>query len=296
MVAPKKQARKRFYDIDAEAFVSPLDRAALQKLRQLPFLPQLVRKFNEFSADRLWYLENASQSIRCGSKQFPTLYRALKEACKILDAPEPELYLRCDPTFNAFSAGVSRPFILLHSALADLLEPDELLFVLGHELGHIKCGHLLYGMIGRMLIPMTQTIGQATLGVGNLVGKGMIAAFAEWMRQAEFSGDRAGLLVCQDPRTAYSTLMKIGCGSSRLSGEMSVDAFLDQARQYADLKVEGVAKIFSFMAYGWRDDHPQVVYRTKRLEEWVRSGEYEAILSGDYLRTVRPIADALPGD
>lgn len=36
--------------------------------------------------------------------------------------------------------------------------------------------------------------------------------------------------------------------------------------------------------YDWQLKHPQVVYRAKGLDQWIRSGTYEGILSGDYAR------------
>lgn len=275
---------RRLANISMEAFVSDTDKTALQNLQKLPLLPKLVQKFNEYAVDRVFYVENTSQSVRCGPKQFPTLYRLLQEACYTLDVPEPELYLRYDPTYNAYTAGVNRTFIVLHSSLVEHFTKEELLFILGHELGHIKCGHVLYGMIGRLLIPLTEAIGQVTLGMGQLVGMGLVAGFYEWMRQAEYSGDRAGLLACQDFQVACSAIMKLGCGSTHLNSEMSVDTFLEQARNHAEMKNEGAAKALTFMLYTWQLDHPQVVYRAKGLDEWHKSGAYELILAGDYPR------------
>jgi Zn-dependent protease with chaperone function len=129
-------------------------------------------------------------------------------------------------------------------------------------------------------------LGQATLGLGQLAGMGLVSAFFEWLRQAEFSCDRAGLLVCQNPRAAYSATMKLGCGETRYNEEMDVDVFLEQARHYSGMKgLEGMSKALLFLLYTWQLDHPQVVYRAKSLEEWVNDGSYDRILSGDYPRS-----------
>ena len=46
------------------------------------------------------------------------------------------------PTPNAYTLAVSgrRPFVVVHSALLELLTPLEVQSVLGHELGHLKVG------------------------------------------------------------------------------------------------------------------------------------------------------------
>jgi Zn-dependent protease with chaperone function len=277
--------RRRFPSLGAEAFVSPTDRAALNNLQQMPLLPMLLRKFHEVAVDRVFYVENSAGCVRCGPRQLPTLYRLMQEACAILDMPEPELYLQRHAEYNAYTAGVDRPFIVLYSELVEGFTNDELLFLFGHELGHIKCGHVLYQMMGRTLIPLLEALGQATLGIGQLAGIGLVSAFAEWMRQAEFSCDRAGLLACQDTRTAFTAIMKLGGGGTRFDSEMSVDAFLEQARQHADsARPEGIARALLFILYNWQLSHPQVVFRAKGLDEWIQSGAYERVLGGDFSR------------
>jgi Zn-dependent protease with chaperone function len=283
-----EKSRIRLRHLSYEAFVSPTDRIALQNLQRLPVLPNLIQKFNEYAWDKMYYALNTADSVRCTYDQFRSVYKMLREACRILDMPEPELYLRYSPAYNAFTAGVQQPFIVLHSSLANDFTDEELLFILGHELGHIKCGHVLYRMIGSMLIPLLQTIGQATLGLGNLAGRGILSGFLEWMRQSEFSCDRAGLLACQNPQAAFSATMKLGCGNSRFGDEMNVEAFLDQARNYTSMGgLEGVPKALLFFLYNWTLDHPQVIHRAKGLDDWLRSGAYDQILSGDYLRESR---------
>src|ERR1051326_6634912 len=184
--------RRRLHGIAAPTFMSSMDQTALRNLQQLPLLPVLVRKFNEIAVDRLLYVQNSAGSVRCGPRQLPSLHRLLQEACEILDVPEPELYLRQGESANASTAGVSRTFIVLNSDLVEHFTDAELLFVLGHELGHIKCGHVLYQMMGQMLIPLMEAVGQAALGIGQLAGLGLVSGFYEWMRQAEYSCDRAG--------------------------------------------------------------------------------------------------------
>lgn len=243
MANKTESGRVTFPYISSEAFVSDTDKAALQHLQKIPLLPTLVRKYNELSGDRIWYVQNAAESVRCSPKQFPTLYGLLREACNILHIPEPELYVRYSETYNAYTAGMNRTFIVLQSALVEDFTDEEILYIIGHEVGHIKCGHVLYQSLGRMLMPLLDAVGRATLGMGHLVGAGLVAGFFEWMRQAEYSCDRAGLLACQNPQVAFSATMKLGSGSTRFNGERSVDAFLEQAREYSDSGgLDGVAK------------------------------------------------------
>ncbi len=277
--------RTRFPHLDASAFVSETDRVALQNIQKIPLLPQLLRKFHEMAWDKISYARNSAESVRCGPNQFRTLHAMLRESCAVLHITEPELYIKQSEVFNAYTSGANQTFVVIHSRLVEVLTDEELLFVIGHECGHIKAGHVLYQELGRMLLPLLEMVGQATLGLGQLAGAGVVAAFFEWMRQAEMSCDRAGALVCQDPRVALSALMKMGSGSTRFDNEMNLDGFLDQARRHSEnVGLEGLSKALLFVLYNWQLTHPQVVYRAKGLDEWLHSGAYERVLNADYAR------------
>jgi Zn-dependent protease with chaperone function len=101
---------------------------------------------------------------------------------------------------NAFTAGVERPIVVVTSGAVDLLTHEELAFLIGHELGHIKSGHVLYHQMADILPLLGSIVASATLGMGGLVSTGIQLALLNWYRMSEFPADRAGLLVCKTPR------------------------------------------------------------------------------------------------
>jgi Zn-dependent protease with chaperone function len=48
-----------------------------------------------------------------------------------------------NPVPNAYTLAIAgrKPFIVVHTALLELLSPAEVQAVLAHELGHLKCDH-----------------------------------------------------------------------------------------------------------------------------------------------------------
>lgn len=277
--------RVRLPGIGSAAFVSDTDRVALENLQRLPLLPLVIRKFNEHAIDHLVYATNSAEGVRCGPNQYRSLHNLLREACTVMDVEEPELYVHYSPVNNAYTAGVKRPFIVLQSSVVDALTDEELIFVLGHELGHVKCGHVLYQMLAMFLLPLLDELGRVTLGVGRLAGMGLVMAFFEWLRQAEYSADRAGMLACQDREVGLKALMKLGGGSTRFNEEMDTGVFLDQARQHAEGQgMHAAAKMLLFFLYNRYLSHPLTVYRARGLDEWLGTGTYDRILAGDYSR------------
>ena len=271
--------------ISADAFVSDSDKWALDKLKKLPLVPQLVSKFYEVGIDRWLYCYNMSSTIRCGPNQYPTLYNIMRESCKVMDMPEVELYVSNNPFTNAFAGGVERPYVTLRSSMIDTMTDEELYFIMGHELGHIKSQHVLYRSVGYLLFPLLDLIGRRSMGATDVASYALFLAFFEWSRQAEFSCDHAGLLVAQSPQIATRSLIKLAAGPSRLSHELNEDAFMDQARAYQDAdSLDKLGKFVLFATMGKTLTHPMPVHRTQELERWVQTGAYDRILGGDYAR------------
>jgi len=285
---PTETARTRFPDISVDAFVAETDRKALAALQKIPLLPTVITKFHESGFDRWMYCWNMAMSVRCGPKQYKTLHNIAQECSEIMDMPTPEIYLTSNPFPNAYTGGVDRPYITLRSSIIDTLSDEQLYHLIGHELGHIKAGHVLYKSVAAMLMPLLEMLGRRTLGLGDVAQIGLTSAFFEWSRQAEITADRAGLLCSQNFSTSASANLMLTGGPNRLSHEANEAQFLDQARTYQDMNLfDSIGKMMVFMFYGMGSTHPMPVHRVQQLEHWYESGAYGRILSGNYSKVTK---------
>ena len=239
----KKKQLKTFPGLDAAEFQHPHDAAATEALGAVPGLDLVVSKVLEYGLERLYYLENIADNVRVTARMLPRLHRYLGWGCRILDVEEPELYVTLDPTPNAYTFGHKKPFIVLTSGLVELLGDEELLFTIGHELGHIKAGHVLYTILARNIATIVAAIGQATLGIGSLLGQGLVVALHDWYRKAELTADRAGLLCVQDLDPCVNVFMKLAGGGGRLWAEM------DRASSSPDRRLRGGGPLGAGRAY-----------------------------------------------
>ena len=105
-------------------------------------------------------------------------------------------------------------------------------------------------------------------------------ALLEWFRAAELSCDRAATLVNRDPLVTCRTLMVIAGGAA--SRRLNLDAFIRQAAEYRDQESgwDRIARLRLELA----PTHPIPVKRVHEVMKWVRSGEYDRIVDGEYLR------------
>jgi Zn-dependent protease with chaperone function len=279
MTTVPDRARVRLPGISSRAYEHPADRSALVAMRKLTGFDALFRRLASLFSDRSLRLLFLASSVRASQEQFPQLYQLLLDGASILDLPEvPELFISQDPIPNAMALGSDKPFIVVTTGLVDLLDTEEMRFVIGHELGHVLSGHTVYRT---MLYKLTQLAARvAWFAIAYIGLKVFVAALEEWYRKSELSCDRAGLLAGQDPAAGRRALMKTA-GGSRMS-ELSHDEFLRQAEEYdavADVR-ESVIKLLMLLG----TTHPFAVVRFAELDRWVSEGDYEAILDGDYPR------------
>jgi Zn-dependent protease with chaperone function len=220
-----------------------------------------------------------ASSVRVGPNQFPKVNELLKEACAVLDMQDPpELYISQSEALNARTIGVDTPFITLNSRLLEVMSEAELLGIIGHEVGHILSGHVLYKTLLWFLMNAANSVFR--LPLGRLALNTVLASLREWDRKSELSADRAAVLVTQDPDSSYTSLMKVA-GGNRLE-EMQVEEFIRQAEEYdsAGDVVDGVYKMLNILG----QSHPFPVLRLVALRQWITSGEYQKVVDGAYTR------------
>jgi Zn-dependent protease with chaperone function len=281
------KVKKYFKDISPKAWEHPADRAALAAMKQIPGFDIILQKLIGITTEKAIRLIALSSFVRVTERQFPKIYSLREEACDILDSEKRyDVYVTQNPLMNAGAIGVENPFVILNSSLLDKLSSDELLCVIGHEIGHCLSGHVLYKTLLWLLISISSMFFQIPLA--GIAIHAIMAALREWDRKSELSADRAGMLVVQDKKVAYELEMKMAGGSK--IGEMNLDEFLIQAEEYdkgQDI-LDSVYKILNLLGR----THPFPVVRLAELKTWVDSGAYESILSGDYKRR----SDAKPDD
>ncbi|HEX7733648.1 MAG TPA: M48 family metallopeptidase [Ktedonobacteraceae bacterium] len=287
MAAAQPGARREFPQLDPAVFQHPFDLQALSSFKKVPGLDIATRKFIEYFPERVAYIMNVAQSVRVSQTQCPKLYTLLRESCAILDMPEPELYVAQTPLVNAMTSGHTRPYIIVHSGLVDLLSEEEIMAVIAHELGHIKSGHVLYTTMARGMSLLLQLIGEMTLGIGKLIGYSLEAALLEWSRMAEFTADRASLLVVQNPQVLISLMMKLAGGTLFQRDEMNVPEFLQQAELYHAVDTNVLDRLYKGMLIA-PTTHPMLIVRASEIVKWADGGAYRDILAGRYPRKPGP--------
>ncbi len=202
------------------------------------------------------------QSTRVDIHTAPQLAKLVQHAEKRLSPGEVEVYLTPGNILNAYTFGILSPkVVVLYFPMLKVMDEDELLFVIGHEMGHVALGHTwLNSLVGGLAGIPSPWSAAALLSM----------AFLWWNRACEYSADRAGLLACGKPEKAITALIKLGIGDTfRSQAELERAYCLIDAQD--DTLLGSLSDILS--------SHPLLIRRIEKLRSYARSTQYQHLMA-----------------
>lgn len=263
-------------------FALDADRRAMQAVRRVPGLIPLVKTFARLVSDDDLLLDRLADDIQVSDRQMPEIWTAYQEAGSRLDIAEdrlPPLFVDGDRNLNAYATGVNFGMVVVTVGALEILDEGELIAVLGHELGHVIAGH----------VPYTTAIQFARLGLGRIAGWTpvpwddlvMLAAnpaFLAWVRAAERTADRAGMIAARQPRDMLTALMKMAGAPRESLGGLDLSSFLSQAKRFDELRSSSVRRRVLVAEDVLRRSHPFPAVRVGELVELVTTGGWLEVL------------------
>jgi uncharacterized tellurite resistance protein B-like protein len=189
---------------------------ALRGDRFLSPAAERLRKSNEEEANRRRLL---ASSLRITDRIIPSLMQRIELVKQIthLEGTEIETFIFNSPQYSAscmcFDNG--NVFLLISSGLYTKLSERELLFIVGHEFGHVVYDH--------HLLPARAILAER----GGCDAEHALKLMA-WSRRAEISADRVGLLCCQDLDAAAKAFIKISSGLNEELVDFDLQGYVSQ--------------------------------------------------------------------
>ena len=269
--------------ISSRSFEHKLDAGTLNTLRAIPgastFIKHIFKNINERS-----YLYNLStNAIRCSDEQFPELVHIVEKAAAHLDCNiKTKIFFTSMPFPNAFTTGGDEAILCFSTTLLNHLSDEELLFVTGHELGHLMSQHV----ISRFLLILLLNGGlQAMPQIARYLSMPIEMALLKWVRCSELTADRAGLLACRDLTTVLNCMLKVAAGNDPGVTErttLSLPAFVEQAYELKNQDSSTLDSAVSAVLTR-NQTHPFIAWRVLELIDWVENGNYFDIIAGNYV-------------
>jgi len=275
------EPHKKFADLGKHEYIHPADSKALAALRAIPGIDSGLKKLLAVTGESAIRVMFTASAVKVTPKQCPDLHAKLQIACTTLGVDMPELFIQQNPIVNAFTGGVEKPIIVLHSALIERLNDEETLAVIAHEVGHIHAEHVLYLTAAR-LIELLINGGATILLPGSeiiklVISLGISSALLAWARRAELSCDRAALLVTQDPHVIGRTMMKLAGGT--FASKIDYDLFLEQGREFKKTLEDKALDKFWAQVVNAGQSHPFPIWRVGEILDWVETGQYQELMN-----------------
>lgn len=255
----------------------PSDRAALAALKSIPLLDKVMGVFLDLSIKSGMYIKDKGDGMRVTRETYPRLYDLYETAVQRLNMKvEPKLYLSFQYEYNAYATGVNEPYIVAHSSCIRDSTDEEILYLLGHELGHINSGHVLYHNLANVL---GQNLTGVFQGLAPLVSTGLMFSLYDWQRKSELTADRAGAIAAGgvDGGIGFS-IRTMGKGSCDRYIDFSLENILEQYQEF-DLSREGVLGKLIYMMETAYSTHPWTIARIKALTDWKETEQYRELMA-----------------
>lgn len=280
--------KKILEGLDPNSYEHPFDQKALNALEGTPGVDLVGKFITKHMVERVYTVQYTGSHLRVTKDNYPKIYEYLEYACQVLDVKKiPELYIEWGYNINATTVGAENPIIVLNSGLVDLCDDDEILFVIGHELGHVKSNHMLYHMMANVINYIIDSI-----PFGSIAAAPLQFALYYWDRMSEFTADRAGLLCCQNKDAAVRSFMKMSGMPIKQFNDLNYQTFIQQARDFKQLDYEGLNKAIKLISIA-DSSHPWTVMRAAELLNWIECGAYGSLVGIQAITSKSSIAEKL---
>jgi Zn-dependent protease with chaperone function len=193
------------------------------------------------------------ESLPVSPERTPELSRLVQDCVNRVRPGTVQFFVVESRQMNAYTFGIEQPnAVVLYSALFNVMDEEELRFIVGHELGHVALGHtwlntLLGGMAG-----VPPSFGAAIL---------ITFAFRWWNRACEYSADRAGLVASGSLSKSISALVKLVAPDIR-----SRDDF-QRALALIDAEDDSVGNVLLESL----STHPMIIRRINQLRRFAQT-------------------------
>ena len=218
---------------------------------------------------RLWRdvarTELLGTAVKVSNEQYPRVWRAAKAAGAALRVQVPVVFAAPTSSIKVKVLGTEdAPHLIVNLDLAEKLDETELIAAIGHELGHVQNGHILYATALHYLTS------SAAFFVRWVVQPAIMTLQA-WSRRAEVTCDRAALLAVRDLDKTLHTIVKLELGIDKGSA-FNAEEYL---KTVPDVK-KGIGRYAELFR-----SHPYVPKRVQALRLFADSALYAAVTGKD---------------
>jgi len=224
------------------------------------FVPLVV--IYGYFASRSKHQELLAQAQQITPQTVPEMVALIMTNSTRLQVEPVNVFIIPSTQLNAYTFGLDSPkAIVLYSSLFKIMDQDEIQFILGHEMGHVKLGHTWLNTLVGGIAGIPSSLGAAAI---------MELAFRWWNRACEYSADRAGVLACGKPNKAISALVKLEVGPVART-QAGMQAAIQHLETEDDDIMHNLQELLA--------SHPMIAKRVEEIRQFTNTQQYHYIQS-----------------
>ena len=228
---------------------------------------KILKSAKDGAGDEYWRSHMEGHCMKVERDILPEFYTLCQEVKEKLGFEEPvDFYVTGDSSLNAFSIASEeegKPHIVnINSAMFELMSPDELRFVVGHELGHIINKDSALKRLILFVFPPQASMPPITL-------QHKIRLHDQL---AELVADRYGYMACGSLEACITAFYKMSSGLDLAKMNVSIEALLADNHKRLDyfLSDKGLS----------RYDHPVNPIRVEAIRLFAESRDAKVLEEG----------------
>ena len=257
------------------------DFGGLQGMTIMLVFGVVMNFFTYWNSDKMVLAHYRAQEVN--ARTAPRLYAIVKRLADRAKLPMPKVYVIDSPVPNAFATGRNpeHAAVAVNTALADLLDEEELAGVLAHELSHVKHRDILISTVAASMAGAISTIAQWGMFLGGgrdengesrnpfatilvMLLAPLAAALIQMAvsRSREYMADKSGGELCGNPNALADALLKIEAFARRrvMPGATEATAHMFIINPFSGVNLK---QLFS--------THPPTEERVRLLREQARN-------------------------
>ena len=251
--------------IQVNSYIHPDEKKAWKLISGAVWLKAFLSWAGKIETRIILKAELLGSAVESSEEKMPELYKNMYTACEVLDYDKtPRVFIVHSASLRTKLYYDDNPLIIVPDLMLSYYDSDMMLFEMGRCITHLKKEQCQTEMLLLNSVPLLAKIP----GVGSIA----VPIVCSWIRKAELTADRGGLLACQDHWTAQKTLMRNAGIPKELISKNVVPEYLRTVKDISFVSgiMQGLNQLYK--TSNLNND------RILELARWYTSGEYANII------------------
>ena len=223
-------------NIEENMYKHKLEDECLKNMKKAIFCEDTFASYHENFIEESLRPDLVGKNLKVTDKQLPYIHNMVQEMSSILGIKEPEVYIYEGTNYAVYVQGVNRSWIEISAKTVENFSKNELKFLIGSQLAHIKSKHIYWKILMEQCIKAPKLIdnvyNEGMAGIANerqILEMGLKVIMYKWSRVAEYSSDACGYLLVGDIEACISAIKKVIFNNDFISNNVNLGEYLKQA-------------------------------------------------------------------